>query len=538
MKKPVAAHPILFAAFPVLALYAHNISSVAAGQIVKPLIVALSITATFFLLLFFIFRDSRKSGLAVSFFIFWIFSYGHFYKFIFELTDYFKFGDTTAGISVQNIFFIASCLLLILSFYLILRTRKDLNDLTRILNVISVSLIVISLLNIGAFKYSHGVLWHKRGEPEKIMAKEPEIMRHPNIFYIILDAYAREDVLKEIYGYDNSDFIRFLTGKGFYVTTQSVSNYCQTVLSFASSLNFQYLDKLAAEIGADNADRKWATEMLNKSLVFKSMKSFGYATVTFDAGGSWGPVMITDVDRLYRNNEDRGISNLLEPDLNLFEKELLNNTVIHFVFNNPRKSLHITMDDEYEAHRKKMLYSFNKIEDLSKADGPIFVFAHLLTPHQPFVFDENGKATKPDSKNFTIWCWEPEFRKNFKDNYVRQLKFVNKRVKIMIERIIANSKVPPIIILQADHGPELMLDTEDPVKTNLNERMSILNAYYLPGYDGKGLYPSITPVNTFRVVFNHYFGKDYPLLKDNSFFSTWTKPYRFIDVTDMVVTRD
>jgi len=27
--------------------------------------------------------------------------------------------------------------------------------------------------------------------------------------------------------------------------------------------------------------------------------------------------------------------------------------------------------------------------------------------------------------------------------------------------------------------------------------------------------PAISPVNTFRLIFNHYFGADYPLLEDD-----------------------
>ena len=45
----------------------------------------------------------------------------------------------------------------------------------------------------------------------------------------------------------------------------------------------------------------------------------------------------------------------------------------------------------------------------------------------------------------------------------------------------------------------------------------ILNAYYLPGIGQGDLYPTISPVNSFRVVFNQYFGGKFPLLPDLSF---------------------
>jgi len=64
-----------------------------------------------------------------------------------------------------------------------------------------------------------------------------------------------------------------------------------------------------------------------------------------------------------------------------------------------------------------------------------------------------------------------------------------------------------------------------------------LNAYYLPD-DGDGLlYESITPVNTFRLIFSSYFNSRYDLLEDNSYFSTYERPYQFVDVTEIVAEK-
>jgi len=58
---------------------------------------------------------------------------------------------------------------------------------------------------------------------------------------------------------------------------------------------------------------------------------------------------------------------------------------------------------------------------------------------------------------------------------------------------------------------------DKPSELFIRERISILNAYYLPDGGEKHLYKSITPVNTFRLVLNHYFGSDYEMLKDVSY---------------------
>jgi hypothetical protein len=100
---------------------------------------------------------------------------------------------------------------------------------------------------------------------------------------------------------------------------------------------------------------------------------------------------------------------------------------------------------------------------------------------------------------------------------VNQTKYLNKKLLDAIDTILAESKTPPIIILQGDHGPWLQPK---------EEHMWILNAYYLPDHMEK-LYPTISPVNTFRLVFDAYFGGKYDMLKDVSYFSPVPKLYEF-----------
>ncbi len=70
---------------------------------------------------------------------------------------------------------------------------------------------------------------------------------------------------------------------------------------------------------------------------------------------------------------------------------------------------------------------------------------------------------------------------------------------------LEKSTTPPIIIIQGDHG----------FWTGTN--LPILNAYYLPGDAADALYPTISPVNSFRLIFDHYFGTDLGLLEDASY---------------------
>jgi hypothetical protein len=93
----------------------------------------------------------------------------------------------------------------------------------------------------------------------------------------------------------------------------------------------------------------------------------------------------------------------------------------------------------------------------------------------------------------------------------------------MLRRIISDSSIPPIIIVQADHGG---------VGTFSEDRHKILNAYYLPAGGEQLLYENISPVNSFRLIFNHYFGGNFEILEDISFFSTYKHPYKYTIITE------
>jgi hypothetical protein len=177
------------------------------------------------------------------------------------------------------------------------------------------------------------------------------------------------------------------------------------------------------------------------------------------------------------------------------------------------------------------MYSFSKLEEIPKMiEGRKFVFAHIMNPHPPFVIDNVGNEIPTDYHFEFLTDWSN------KEGYVNQVEYANKRVLTIIDSIILNSDSSPIIIIQGDHGTETVSGwINNPNKQRIDERFSILNAYYFPNLKNKEtfsgvLYPSISPVNTFRVIFNEYFNQEYPLLDDITYFSKYDTPYDFEEV--------
>ena len=157
---------------------------------------------------------------------------------------------------------------------------------------------------------------------------------------------------------------------------------------------------------------------------------------------------------------------------------------------------------------------------------------HFLLPHPPYVFDPSGnlKEFQIDSANMS---------QDLKLGYIDQVQFANKKIIETIDKILFESSSPPIIILQGDHGTQTLLQKSRANWDNQNdesitERMSILNAYYLPNQNTDLIYDSITPVNSFRLILNTYFNTNYELLEDKSYFSDYAHPYNFTDVTEIL----
>ena len=138
------------------------------------------------------------------------------------------------------------------------------------------------------------------------------------------------------------------------------------------------------------------------------------------------------------------------------------------------------------------------------------MFAHFVPPHHPYLFDRDGnvlrRATISDQFEFQKRLWED--RKSYAD----QLVFVNRRIGAVVDRLIADSPRPPVILLVSDHGPNLRSGMCAPEQRHV--RLSNLTAMYLPGAPAGYLPADATPVNHMRRVFNLYFDAGLPILPD------------------------
>ncbi len=519
MRRTLVIHPFLFAVFPVLFLFAQNIHAFSLGVVVKPIFLLVAATVVLLGLSTLILRNSRKAGLVVSVLLVLFFSYGP----VWQSLPRFRFMMLGVRIEPTKTVFIPWVILFVVFTWLAGRTKRNLHQFTRIINVTAAVLVAISVFNIAVYEISgrersSGEPGAEPAETGPVTTRDAESL--PDIYYIIMDGYGRQDVLKELYDYDNTHFIEYLKQKGFYVAERSASNYPSTALCLSSILNLEHLSNLIRGVEANSNDCLLMAKLIKNSLVLRFLKNHGYTTIAFASGYDIGEIDTADIYLKHGWFADE------------FQNALLHMTPVPVFL----RRLSYAQD-----HRTRVLYILDHLERVAERKSPKFVFAHVLGPHRPFVFGPRGEAVNPQYINIpgrrNIWV-AAEHIEDYRKFYRDQLTYLNMKLERTITAILRKSARPPILLLQGDHGPCSLLRPEGSTATAYRERFAILNAWYLPGKDAVkmpgGLYPQISPVNSFRVVFNNYFGKSYEMLKDDSYYSLPKTPYSLTNVTDMV----
>ena len=510
-------HPLLFAIYPVLFLYAHNSGRYSLPVIFRPLAATLGLALVTWALACLLLRSRSKGALLTTALLIICFSYGHLHP----LVSATGFDSGFAQLGPARVLLLAYVFVVGIVGLILARTKGAFTASHLFATVVGTILVTSALVQIGAAAVESKAK-DRPDVKEDLVLEVPKGQRPPDIYYIVLDGYAREDVLATLYGYPDNPLVGFLEESGFRVVENARSNYGQTTLSLASSLSMELLDDLAAEIGTNATDRQPLRSRIKESRVSRLLRPLGYQYVAFATG--------------YFSTEARSADVFLSPGiaLNEFENVLFTSTPFPEVLDILGKKT------QERLHRKRILYILDHLADPLELDAPVFVLAHVVAPHPPFVFGADGEpATYPgkytladgDDLVGTRGIEKEDYRRLYRD----QLQYLNGQVISGLRRLLSEARNPLVIIIQGDHGPGSGLVWEDGEATDLWERLSILNAYYVSDSDYRFVHEGITPVNSFRGIFSQYFGAALPPLPDRSFFSTESQPYDFSDITGEVV---
>lgn len=509
MKVSQYFHPLFFAVYPVLFLYARHQGTINSADAVLPLFVCFFSALAALILFRLLSGDGIKASLSVTVLCFAMFTFGSFDSLLFAS------GEPHAGRNFwfPLLWFIGNAAAIIL----IMKNRGDNGKANSFLNLMALVMLIMSgagILHTAMFSESavRPAISLQNG-PETLSDEEKQ--RLPDVFYLILDGYARQDTLQRLYSFDNSKFMTFLSQSGFFIASQSYANYPQTYLSLASSLNSTRLDFLAEQFSDTNSVQP-LVEMIQNNRLFEILKKWGYKTVAFSSGYSGTEIRTADV---YIARSIPG-------------REFIN-TLINMTFLAALKLPFFDLSvSQADIHRERIRQTLQEIPELAFSE-PVCVFAHIICPHPPFVFAADGKSLD-QSERFTLFDgndWGSD-KETYRKLYTDQLLYLNQLVEKTVADTLNRPGRPKILVIQSDHGPGSKLDWQNIDQTDLQERFGILNAIYFSDGDYSRFYPEITPVNTFRIILNRIAGEKVELLPDRSFFAPWIGRYRFVEITE------
>lgn len=520
--RSVVVYPLLFAVLPVLSLYGANVDQIRVHSIIAPLIWAAGGAVCSWLLLVPIVRDRHKRGLLTLAAVASFWAYGACVDAIRSALAY----DSLLSPWQMGAALTIGVGIVLIPLAWIMRSPMSFHRLTVFLHVAACLSLVVAAL--GAARGLVAEAGSEAGrESEVTVAVSSE--EDPDIVYVILDAYGSNDVLNTFYDYDNTSFLEELESRGFYVAKNSHSNYNFTHLSVPSSFNAKYLDGVYTMLGGELSLKT----LMRESFVLTFLRDRGYEIEIFN-NGFVTTQTLAEVADIYHQPATR---------INHFEQRLLDMTPIRSIVNriNARKTqAHGLRALVHDVHRRQIMYHFNTLKNLEPGTRPRFVFAHILSPHWPFVFDAQGNPIYPDIR-YNLAADYPDWEAPTMDEYVTgyrgQVQAVNGFMLETLDAIIARAP-DTVIILQGDHGPRAQTTTGnvESFEQAAREELGILNAYRLPGVDMHAfLYDTITPVNTFRLVFNAYFGTDFERLPDEQHYynesASTLKPASYVFTT-------
>jgi len=298
---------------------------------------------------------------------------------------------------------------------------------------------------------------------ESPLSSDVEESNQPNIYWFVFDECASFPVIEKHYGYTDTTVQDYLIEKGFFISHSSRNESGNTNAVLTNCLNLDYVVNSGmplSEIETYTANPAMY-QLLNEKKyqirgVGNTMWLGGVESVTEEGGASGGQTV-----------EGTSVSELI-----------LQNTVI---------APFMVFDGTAETKLILDSYAYLQNPENIEPNTATFTLCYLCTPHQPFLFDENGNSVA--AANYNNWD-DPKY-------YLGQYIFTMNNLCEMVDCILEKDS-DSIIVVQSDHGPRFKAGM------TFEEQTNVLNAVYYRGEDISQI-DGKSSVNTFRLIFSKLF---------------------------------
>jgi hypothetical protein len=466
--------PLLVAAYPLLFLYGHNAANLQLNSLVMPLGLSLLAAALAYGLFYLFQRKAVSASLsAVAFLLFYYF-YGTIYQLLVSPDKFPVYHFVLLPVVIALAFYAGYFISKIKPAAAAI-AQKTLLFLSLVLVTFNVAVVIlpVELQRV-----------HLKQDPSPVSSAATIVnnnQKYPDIYYVIFDEYERLDIMSSYFHDDTVDqFNAFLKQNHFFVVTNTRAPTINTQTEMSSRLNLQQYN--------EKSDVKVTLAAINDNKVMQVVKSYGYKTAALD-------MAFPNITADYRINYDP--SQVAGMAVDEFRQTFLGDTMF-----NAFMGYFQDTDISEAKQRDLIMYTLDQTTNMSNMlQSPKFVYAHVLLPHMPFIFDRYGNLLPPQDN----YDWH---------YYLGQHQYTTTVMEDLITKLLANAdpRNPPVIIIQSDHGARNMIrrSKDNILMDGYLENYPIDNAYdnfnamYLPGIDPSTLSTSMPPIDTMVLVLNHY----------------------------------
>jgi hypothetical protein len=509
--------PFLLTPYFILFYYSYNFFKVETSDVPAVVVICLIVTGLSLAVSYLILRNLQQAVFVITLLVILSFTFGH-TKILIEHSRFVNFYR-------PEYLAVLWALLMLVGLVFAVKNPHRLQPINRFAGIMSLILVVIASSTI-----AYSLLTYRVPDMSKFMPQFAAVAREPkrDIYYIILDEYVGNSTLLDKLGYDNSQFANSLHDRGFYFAENAHSNYFKTILSLPSSLNMMYLDFLNSSSEEAVVLPVW---LVQNNVIMEKLKSLGYKYVYFGSGSI-----------ISRSSPHADVVYETAGQASLFGQiPLFTITGFNWGLTNTTALRPFVTSDDYPARTR---YYLDKLPEIPKMPEPTFTFVHLMIPHTPWTFTADDGPENPNGRMVDGEIVDPD-KYALSPRYIDQVMFTNRVISQLVDTLLAESDIEPIILIQGDHGFRQLCDDCWAERGTWDDAfyadvvLPIFSAYYLPDGGDAQLYPSISPVNSFRVIFNHYFDADLELLEDRYYrpVDYEAQPNDWLDITDVVRAR-
>lgn len=340
-----------------------------------------------------------------------------------------------------------------------------------------------------------------------------------DIYLIVLDEYANGAVLREQFGFDNHVFEDSLRQLGFTIPRSVRTNYVHTLLSLPSILNFSHMTRLTRELGPLATDPTVPNYLLEHNRTVAFLKSLGYTFLFFPS--QWWVSTEHNREADWEFQPWTGFSLGRDATRSDLRRSLVRSTALDL----------LRRDHAHDAdHVRRTLAALTQVPGVA---GPTFVFAHIINPHRPYVFDADCRTARTGAGGSDA--------AGRRRGYVDQVQCLNRQLLGVVRTLLKRSSPPPIILLQGDHGTNVLEYSKARTAGEVSpgqasERFGAFGAYYLPQGGSSRFAGSTTTVNLLRDVLDYYLDAAVPRAPDALYMSLERTPYDLTEVDPASLT--